>query len=98
MKNPDRATVPRLEDLPNVGPAVAGDLRLLGIAHPRQIPGRDPLALYDELCAATGERQDPCVLDVFLAVVDFMEGGAARPWWDYTAHRKRMLAAEGRVL
>lgn len=98
MKNPDRATVARLEELPNVGPAVAGDLRLLGIEHPLQIPGRDPLALYDELCAATGERQDPCVLDVFIAVVDFMEGGTARPWWDFTEHRKRMLAAERRRL
>jgi len=60
-------------------------------------PGRDPLTLYDEICAATGERQDPCVLDVLLAVADFMEGGAARPWWDDTEHRKRMPATEGRV-
>jgi len=98
LKNPDRATVTRLEALPNVGPATADDLRLLGIEHPRQIPGHDPLDLYDRLCAATGQRHDPCVLDVFLAVVDFMEGGAARPWWDFTDHRKRLLAAEGRVL
>jgi predicted GIY-YIG superfamily endonuclease len=34
--------VARLEDIPNVGPAVAGDLRQLGIATPAGLPGRDP--------------------------------------------------------
>src|SRR4051794_9532580 len=46
--------VARLEDIPNVGPAVAGDLRQLGIATPAGLPGRDPYALYDELCRITG--------------------------------------------
>jgi hypothetical protein len=33
------------------------------------------------------------VLDVFLSAVRFMEGAPARPWWHYTAERKRALAA-----
>lgn len=78
----------RLEQLPNIGPALAADLRRLGIRHPGELAARDPFALYRGLCQATGRRQDPCVLDTFMAVVDFMQGGPARPWWTYTAQRK----------
>ena len=85
--------VARLEDIPNVGPAVAGDLRQLGIMSPAGLPGRDPYALYDELCRITGHRHDPCVLDTFIAAVRYMEGAPKRPWWKYTAERKRNMAA-----
>lgn len=72
---------------------MAGDLRLLGIHAPEQLAGADPLALYQALCVATGARQDPCVLDVFMSLTDFMHGGQARPWWAYTAERKRLYGA-----
>lgn len=91
MKSPKARTAAeceRLEQLPNVGPALAADLRLLGIAHPRELAGRDAFALYRALCRASGRRQDPCVLDTFLAVIDFMSGAEPRPWWAYTAQRK----------
>jgi len=87
--------VTRLEQIPNVGPATAGDLRLLGIATPRDLRGRDAYTLYDALCRKTGERQDPCVIDVFLAAVRFMEGKPAKPWWAYTEERKREMAKRG---
>ena len=77
-----------LEQLPNVGPALARDLRRIGIAHPRELRGKDPLALYRALVAATGLRQDPCVLDTFMAITDFMAGAAPAPWWHYTPRRK----------
>jgi len=77
-----------LEQLPNIGPSIAGDLRQLGIQHPRELAERDALALYRALCEATGKRQDPCVLDTFMAAVDFMRGAEPRPWWTYTAERK----------
>lgn len=80
----------RLEQLPNVGPAMAGDLRMLGIHHPSELAGCDALTLYRNLERHTGKRQDPCVLDTFMAIVDFMQGSAPRPWWDYTPERKRV--------
>ncbi len=91
LKSPKAASAARcerLEQLPNVGPALAADLRRLGIAHPRELAAQDPMALYRALCRATGKRQDPCVLDSFIAVVDFMRGAEPRPWWAYTAERK----------
>jgi hypothetical protein len=83
----------QLEHLPNVGPAIAADLRLLGISRPEDLRGRDPYAMYDELCRLTKKRHDPCLLDVFIAAVRFMAGEPAKPWWSFTAERKRALKA-----
>lgn len=85
--------VARLEEIPNVGTAVAADLRKLGITQPDDLIGRDPYSLYDDLCRISGQRHDPCLLDTFIAVVRFMEGGPKKPWWKYTAERKRELVA-----
>src|SRR5690348_16421568 len=87
-----RDDIARLEDIPNVGP-VAADLRQLGIRSPGELSGRDPYALYDDLCRLTGQRHDPCLLGTLIAAVRFMEGGPKKPWWAYTAERKRELAA-----
>lgn len=87
----DRSRLSRLEDLPNVGPATAADLRRIGIRVPRDLCGRDGYALYDALCRETGARHDPCVIDVFLSITHFMNGGDALPWWSFTEQRKARL-------
>lgn len=87
-----RAQMRALEDLPNVGAAIACDLRRLGLQVPAQLAGKDPYALYERLNRLTGKRHDPCLLDTFIAAVRFVEGAPARPWWAYTAERKRTLA------
>ncbi|MFQ5354682.1 MAG: helix-hairpin-helix domain-containing protein [Thermodesulfobacteriota bacterium] len=92
MKNPDRDKVSRLVELPNIGSKLARTLELIGIDHPKKLIGKDPYELYVRLCAKTGERHDPCVLDVFISVVRFMEGGDALPWWSFTGERKSRLA------
>ena len=79
----------KLEDIPNVGPSIARDLRRLGIMAGPDLVGRDPWALYREFCELTRTRQDPCLLDTFISAVRYMEGAPARPWWKYTAERKR---------
>jgi len=93
IKANDRQDVARLEDIPNVGPAIASNLRRLGITTPGELMGRDPYAMYDELCRITGQRHDPCLLDTFIAAVRYMEGETKKPWWKYTAERKREMAA-----
>ena len=89
MKNPDRETVSRLEDLPNIGPAMADTLRLLGIRSPQQLKGKNGYQMYRDLCTRTGKVHDPCVIDVFLAVVSFMEGAKPLPWYHFTQERKK---------
>lgn len=91
-----RESLTRLEQIRNLGPSLAADLRQLGVRFPADLPGKDPYALYDALSEAAGERQDPCVLDVFISAVRFMEGAPARPWWFYTKERKRVLRAKAR--
>jgi hypothetical protein len=91
MKNPDRVTVSRLEDLPNIGTAMADALRSIDIDHPQQLIGKNPLELHRKLCRRSGKRQDPCVIDVFMSVIHFMEGGDPRPWWSFTGERKKLL-------
>lgn len=85
------AEVTTLESIPNIGPAMARDLRQLGIATPAALVGRDPYAIYQDLCLHTGIRQDPCVLDTFIAATRFMAGDPPHPWWYYTAERKRTI-------
>ncbi len=87
----DRKKLARLTDLPNVGKAIAGDFRLLGITEPEQLKGCCPFELYRDLCRKTGVQYDPCVIDVFMSVTSFMEGFEAEPWWNFTTERKRML-------
>jgi hypothetical protein len=92
MRRIDRTKIVVLEDLPNVGKSIAADLRELGIRAPAQLKNKDPYALYERLNRLTGARHDPCLLDTFISAVRFVEGGPAKPWWAYTAERKRALS------
>jgi hypothetical protein len=78
----------RLRAIPNVGPAMADDLIRLGITRLDDLAGRDSDELYRALCALDGVRHDPCVRDVFAAVVSYANGEEARPWWAFTPARK----------
>ncbi|MES9605669.1 helix-hairpin-helix domain-containing protein [Actinomadura sp. NPDC048032] len=81
-----------LSELANVGPAVAAYFDRIGITTVAQLPGRDPVELYERMSAAHGRRLDPCLLDTVMSAVDQAEGKPARPWWHYTPERKRLLA------
>ncbi|HEY6830027.1 MAG TPA: helix-hairpin-helix domain-containing protein, partial [Gemmatimonadaceae bacterium] len=84
-----REFVVSFEQIPNVGPRIADDFRRLRIGHPHRLAGKDPYALYARLNDLTGVRQDPCVLDTFIAAVRYLEGAPKTPWWKYTPERKR---------
>ena len=92
-----KATPPqRLEDIPNIGRSIAGDLRGLGIMTPQQLAQCDPLATYLALSGAMERRHDPCVYYTFLSAQHFLKTGEAVPWWKFTAEGKRRLAAHDR--
>lgn len=92
MINANDRKLERLEEIPNVGKAIAADLRLLGFQRPDDLRGQDPYDLYDRINVATGQRQDPCLLHTFIAAIRYVEGGPRLPWWAFTAERKRTLA------
>ena len=88
MKARTAQDVVKFTDIPNVGKHIAADFASLGIAKPQHIKKYNAFTLYTKLSELKGVRQDPCVLDTFIAVVDFMNGAPARPWW-YTQGRKK---------
>ena len=85
-----------LLELANVGPAIAGHLGRAGVTRTSQLVGRDPVEIFERLCETDGRRHDPCLLDTVMSAVDQANGNPARPWWAYTAERKRILLVETR--
>jgi pathogenicity locus Cdd1 protein len=81
--------------IPNVGPKMAAELVKLGVTRLQGAAGRDPDEMYHELCAIDAKRHDPCVRDIFAAVVSYADGGPARPWWDFTPERKAREKTRG---
>lgn len=86
-----RRDIEDFREIPNVGPATVRYLKILGIESPFELLGRDPIAMYRELCQLTGKQFDPCLADVFISAVKFMEGAPPRKWWFYTNARKAAL-------
>ncbi len=82
----------KLEDIPNIGKSIAGDLHSLGIHTPEALATRDPLQTYLSLADSMGRRHDPCVFYTLLAARQFLQSGEAIPWWKFTAQGKAILA------
>jgi hypothetical protein len=91
MKAKKAAEAAKLEHIPNIGKAITGTLRDIGITRPEHFKGKDGLELYKKLNKVTGKRHDPCMADTLMAAVDFMNGGKPKPWWEFTARRKKLL-------
>lgn len=89
MKNPNRKTVSKLEHLPNIGKKMASYLEVADISTPQSLIGKDAFTLYKILSKKSGKKFDPCVIDIFMSVIDFMEGGEPKAWWEFTEKRKQ---------
>lgn len=85
----NRHNIRSFQDIPNIGPAMERDFVQLGLNHPADLIGKDPFELYQQLSVITGARQDPCVLDTYMAAVEYMQGGSPKKWWEFTADRKK---------
>ncbi len=73
----------------NVGPATFKDLEILGINTIKQLAKADPNELYARLQQLTDQRHDPCVWDVFAAIIHEAKTGEKTPWWQWTPVRKQ---------
>ena len=88
-----RKNIKSLTDIPNIGKSIQKTLLFLGINQPLDLIGRDLYQMYGDLCEATDKVYDPCVIDIFISAVKYMEGAPAKKWWEYTAERKKKMAA-----
>ena len=84
-----RTEITEFREIPNVGVAIEKNLLALGLCKPIELVGKDPYQLYEDLCRITNKQHDPCVLDVLISAVRFMEGGPSKRWWEYTKERKK---------
>lgn len=80
----------KLRDLKNVGKATLADLVLLEIDSVEKLALQDASYLFQELERRTNHRQDPCVWDVFSAIIHEATTGKASNWWEWTAQRKTL--------
>ncbi len=78
----------KLSDLKNVGKATLADLALLEIDSVEELARQDATFLFQELERRTNHRQDPCVWDVFAAIIHEAATGEASNWWMWTPKRK----------
>jgi nucleotidyltransferase/DNA polymerase involved in DNA repair len=88
-----------LADLISIGPAMLRDFELLGIPSVAQLAKQDPQRMYDNLQRATGQRQDPCVLDTFYAAVAQARNprlAAEKCQWWYWSRRRKNRSKHGR--
>ena len=81
--------VTAFEQIPNVGKEIAKDFVLLGLKTPQALQSQDGFDLYVKLCDKTQSYHDPCVLDTFLAAIEFMNGTSNKKWWEFSAQRKK---------
>jgi Pathogenicity locus len=84
----------QLEQLPNIIPSIANSLRSIGIRKPVELKDQDAYVLYSQLCNTSGKRHDPCVIEVFISAIRYMQGQAAQPWWAFTEERKKFFKSE----
>lgn len=80
----------QLSDLKNVGKATLADLHLLNIHTIEELASQDATALFHALEKRTQTRQDPCVWDVFAAIIHEAAGGKPTAWWEWTDKRKTL--------
>ncbi len=79
-----------MKELKNVGKATFEDLLLLGIHAVKELAQQDPTLLFHELERRTQKRQDPCIWDVFAAIIHEAPTGEPTNWWDWTKGRKTL--------
>ncbi len=53
--NCDRRQLTDLQQIINIGPSIAEDLRRIGIQTPQKLIGRDPVVLYRKICKGIRE-------------------------------------------
>jgi hypothetical protein len=89
----------QLGELVSIGPAMLRDFELLGIRSVSELARQNPQRMYEKIERATGQRQDPCVLDTFCAAVaqarnPRLEAEKCQWWWWSRKRKKRSKHAK----
>ena len=69
----------KLQQIPNIGPAMAEDLIRLGVTDLKDLKKQNAQELYDRISAMDKKKHDICVLDVFEAAIQYAKDGKPAP-------------------
>jgi predicted RecB family nuclease len=76
-----------LQVIPGVGKSIARDLYEIGIRSVKDLKGRNPQILYDDMCHKQGIQIDRCMLYVMRGAVYFASHKTHDPeklkWWNW---------------
>ena len=76
-----------LQEIPGVGPRIAGYLESLGVRRTADLNGADPEKLYRQLSAKYRKPLDRCLLYVLRCAVYYASTRRPRPhllkWWNW---------------
>lgn len=82
-----QAILKQLQQIPGVGKSVAQDLYDLGFRAVEELKGRDPEAMYVDLCDRMDMKVDRCMLYVFRCAVYYASSEEHDPellkWWNW---------------
>lgn len=77
-----------LKDLKNVGKKTLEDLNILNIKTIDQLKKYNADQLYNKLNKLKGQKQDPCMWDIFASIINEAKTGKKTNWWDWSKIRK----------
>ena len=74
-----------LQEIPGVGPRIAGYLKSVGVQHVADLRGANPEDVYRHMCQRHGRTFDRCLLYVVRCAVYYASTERPRPelldWW-----------------
>jgi Pathogenicity locus len=78
--------------IPGVGPSIAQDFVDLGYSNIKQLRGKKPEKIYQNLCRLRGAHVDRCVLYVFRCAVYYTSRSTHKPellkWWNWSDNKQ----------
>jgi len=76
-----------LQQVPGIGPRIAGYLQSIGIRRPCDLEGKDPERLFRRLCRKHAKPLDRCLLYVLRCATYYASSPAPEPgllqWWKW---------------
>ena len=79
--------ISELQEIPGVGPSIAGDLHRIGITRVTQLKNANPQNLFERVNRDQGVTMDRCLLYVFRCAVYYASNNHHDPvklkWWNW---------------
>ena len=73
--------------IPGVGKSIAVDLKGIGVKSVRDLKGKDPETLYEQMCKKQGIKIDRCMLYVMRCAIYYASTKNPDPeklkWWNW---------------